>query len=115
MGPLISVRGPQTFYNTGQRPVEIKQRGKIYTLKAANGFCIRHTLILGTDWCMMSAALSGDMRSSNTDHWKEETTGPLLILPVPVICSIEEFSPEKSHDDTLRSDFDQVIQINGAS
>lgn len=61
------------------------------------------------------AALSGDMRSSNTDHWKEETTGPLLILPVPVICSIEEFSPEKSHDDTLRSDFDQVIKINGAS
>jgi len=56
----------------------------------------------------MCAVLSGDARLSNTADGEGEPAEP-----APEFHSMEDFPLEQSRDDTLRSAFDQVIQIDG--
>ena len=115
-------------------PVEIRYKGKKHRVKAAVSPRLLHPLILGHDWpgfaklvgqCVgvqsrqsgtydMCAVLSGDARLSDAADGEVEGTAeaPVEALRVP-LHSMEDFPLEQSRDDTLRSAFDQVIQIDG--
>lgn len=58
--------------------------------------------------------LSGDAGSSDADFCGEEEVGPSTeVLLSSVSCPMEDFPLEQSCDDTLRSAFDQVVDIDG--
>ena len=113
---------------------EIRHQGKKNRIKVAVSSHLTHPLILGTDWpgfhfvvgqCVgvrsrqtgtydVCAARRGDARLSDTaDRGEEPAVTPQEAPLVPEFHSMEDFPLEQSRDDTLRSAFDQVIQIDG--
>lgn len=64
--------------------------------------------------CNVCPALSSDTGSTDTDSGGEEVAGTSTEAPLPpVMHPTEDFSLEQSRDDTLRSAYDQVIDIDG--
>lgn len=64
--------------------------------------------------CNVCPALSSDTGSTDTDSRGEEVAGTSTEAPLPpVMHPTEDFSLEQSRDDTLRSAYDQVIDIDG--
>uniref|UniRef100_A0A669B7F8 Integrase catalytic domain-containing protein n=1 Tax=Oreochromis niloticus TaxID=8128 RepID=A0A669B7F8_ORENI len=115
-------------------PLLLKYKGKTHRVSPVVSPRLSHPLILGTNWpgfhhllgqyagmqsrplvaFSVCAALSGDAGSSDTDSGEGETAGPSWeASPAPEISPTGDFPLEQSRDDTLRSAFDQVIEIDG--